>query len=108
LHARKDYSRSTESDLSFLKINQGVNAIVPLITDDELHDFEVDDLIDQYKTFGFNIKRFPIKDQMRSSKKEMTELILWIKDQIMNEEKVLIHCVGGLGLSRMVAASLLK
>lgn len=107
LPGRKDYSRSTESDLTFIR-DQGVTAIVPLITDDELHDFGVDDLIDQYNKFGFNTKRLPIKDQMTSSQEEMKELVLWIKDRIHNKEKVLIHCVGGLGRSGMVAASLLR
>lgn len=107
LPGRKDYSRSTENDLSYLK-DQGVKAIVPLITDDELHNFGVDDLIDQYHSFGFDVKRLPIKDQMTSSQDEMTNLVSWIKEHLSNDEKVLIHCVGGLGRSGMVAASLLK
>jgi protein-tyrosine phosphatase len=107
LPGRKDYSRSTDEDLSFLK-NQGIKNVVPLITDDELHDFGVEELMEKYKEFGLDVKRLPIKDQMASSNEEMSELVNWIREKIDSNEKTMIHCVGGLGRSGMVAASLIK
>jgi protein-tyrosine phosphatase/nicotinamidase-related amidase len=107
LPGRKDYSRSTEEDLQFL-VNQRIQNVVPLITDDELHDFGVENLMQKYTEFGLNVKRLPIKDQMASSNEEMSELVNWIREKIDSNEKTMIHCVGGLGRSGMVAASLLK
>lgn len=107
LPGRKDYSRSTEEDLKYIK-SIGIDNVIPLITDDELHDFGVDNLMDQYKAFNFDVNRLPIKDQMAASNEEMNMLIDWIKTKLKDNEKVMIHCVGGLGRSGMVAASLLK
>ena len=107
LPGRKDYSRSTDEDLSFLK-SQKIKNVVPLITDDELHDFGVEDLMGKYAEFGIDVKRMPVKDQMASSNEEMSELLNWIKSKLDLNEKVMIHCVGGLGRSGMVAASLIK
>jgi protein-tyrosine phosphatase/nicotinamidase-related amidase len=107
LPGRKDYSRSTEEDLNYLN-SQGIKNVVPLITDDELHDFGVEDLMEKYAEFGIDVKRLPIKDQMASSNEEMKDLLDWIKTKMDKNEKVMIHCVGGLGRSGMVAASLIK
>lgn len=107
LPGRKDYSRSTDEDLSYLK-SQEIKNVVPLITDDELHDFGVEDLMEKYAEFGIDVKRMPVKDQMASSNEEMSELLNWIKSKLDLDQKVMIHCVGGLGRSGMVAASLIK
>jgi len=42
------------------------------------------------------------------SEKEMNEMAHFLDDEIKAGKKVMIHCVGGLGRSGMVAASYLK
>jgi protein-tyrosine phosphatase len=64
--------------------------------------------MEKYAEFGIDVKRLPIKDQMASSNEEMKDLLDWIKTKMDKNEKVMIHCVGGLGRSGMVAASLIK
>lgn len=107
LPGRKDYSRSVDDDLMQLK-KYGVNTVIPLITDDEFEHFGVPQLLDKYDEFGFNTHRLAIMDQLASSDDEMLELVTYIEGRLKNNEKIVLHCVGGLGRSGLVAASYLK
>jgi len=107
LPGRKDYSRSVDEDLKQLKI-YGIKTIIPLITDDEFGHFGVNELMEKYEEYDFTVQRLPIMDQLVSSEEEMKELVNYLDTAVNNEEKVLLHCVGGLGRSGLVAASYLK
>ncbi len=107
LPGRKDYSRSIDEDLLQLK-NDGVDVVIPLITDDEFYHFGVEDLLEEYKTNGFLVHRLPIMDQLVSSEQEMRSLMKVMDENIKAGKKIMVHCVGGLGRSGMVAASYLK
>lgn len=107
LPGRKDYSRSIDEDLKQLKMYE-VNTIVPLITDDEFGHFGVTDLLEKYNDYGFSVHRLPIMDQLVSSEEEMADMVSYLDKAVQNNEKVLLHCVGGLGRSGLVAASYLK
>ena len=107
LPGRQDYSRSVEEDLKQLKKYE-VSTIIPLITDDELGHYGVSDLLKKYDDYNFQVKRLPIMDQLVSSEEEMRQLISYIDEKLKNQEKIVLHCVGGLGRSGLVAASYLK
>ncbi|MDT0552097.1 dual specificity protein phosphatase family protein [Urechidicola vernalis] len=107
LPGRKDYSRSIDEDLKQLK-EYKVDTIIPLITDDEFDHFGVGELLEKYQEYDFNVKRLPIMDQLVSSHQEMKELIDYLEERLQNNEKIVLHCVGGLGRSGLVAASYLK
>jgi protein-tyrosine phosphatase/nicotinamidase-related amidase len=107
LPGRKDYSRSVDEDLKQLK-EYGVDTIVPLITADEFGHFGVSDLLEKYEEYGFNIHSLPIMDQLVSSEEEMVDMVHYLDKAVLKDEKVLLHCVGGLGRSGLVAASYLK
>jgi protein-tyrosine phosphatase/nicotinamidase-related amidase len=107
LPGRKDYSRSVDEDLKQLKEYE-VDTIIPLITDDEFDHFGVSELLEKYKKYEFNIKRLPIMDQLVSSHQEMKELVGYLEERLQNNEKIVLHCVGGLGRSGLAAASYLK
>lgn len=107
LPGRKDYSRSVDEDLKQLK-EYGVDTIVPLITADEFGHFGVSDLLEKYEEYGFNIHSLPIMDQLVSSEEEMVDMVHYLDRAVLKDEKVLLHCVGGLGRSGLVAASYLK
>lgn len=107
LPGRKDYSRSSGEDLKQLKI-EGIDTIIPLITDGEFSHYGVSDLLELYDKEGFKVKRLPIMDQMVSSEDEMYQIIDFIDDELNKDKKVLLHCVGGLGRSGLVAACYLK
>jgi len=107
LPGRKDYSRSIDEDLKQLK-EYKVDTIIPLITDDEFDHFGVGELLEKYEEYNFNVKRLPIMDQLVSSHQEMKELIDYLDERLQQNEKIVLHCVGGLGRSGLVAASYLK
>jgi protein-tyrosine phosphatase len=103
LPGRKDYSRSLHDDLATMKA-QGVSHVVPLLTDDEFSAYGVDDLLDAYAQAGFVIRRLPILDQSVCALIEMKELVQWLTDHLAQGAHIMIHCVGGLGRSGLVAA----
>ena len=47
-------------------------------------------------------------DQLVSSEEEMVDMVHYLDKAVLKDEKVLLHCVGGLGRSGLVAASYLK
>ena len=107
LPGRKDYSRSIDEDLKQLKELE-VDVIVPLLTDDELDHFGVGDLLDQYYDQGFQVYHLPILDQMTCSEEEMRDMATRLDLLLGGNKTVVIHCVGGLGRSGMIAAAYLK
>lgn len=107
LPGRQDYSRAIDEDLKQLK-SYKVGTVIPLITDDEFDHFGVSDLMKKYNEYEFNVKRLPIMDQLVSSEQEMKDLVSFIDKQLKNNDRILLHCVGGLGRSGLVAACYLK
>lgn len=107
LPGRKDYSRSVDEDLKQLKEYE-VSTVIPLITDDEFSHFGVSDLLEKYKESDFNVHRLRIMDQLVSSDEEMRDLVQYIDQRLKQNEKIVLHCVGGLGRSGLAAASYLK
>jgi protein-tyrosine phosphatase len=107
LPGRKDYSRNLDEDIKELK-KQNIDVIIPLITEDELEKYGVPDLIKKYHDAGFEIKRLAINDQKTPAKQEVNEIINYIAQKFIENKRVLIHCVGGLGRSGLIAACYLK
>lgn len=103
LPGRKDYSRSLPDDLAAMKA-QGVSHVVPLLTDNEFSAYGIDDLLDAYKHAGFVTRRLPILDQSVCSPAAMRMLVQWLTDNLAEGANIMIHCVGGLGRSGLVAA----
>ena len=103
LPGRRDRSRSLADDIAALK-EQGVSHVVPLLTDDELGVYGVDDLLKAYQRAGFVTRRLSILDQKAPSLAEMDDLVHWLNDTLAEGANVMTHCVGGLGRSGMVAA----
>lgn len=103
LPGRKDRNRKIEKDLKSLSEN-GISAVVSLVTEDELEEYGVKDLRNQYKSSSLDTNFLPILDQGVPDKENMNALLEWIHNKVEKGEKVLIHCVGGLGRSGTVAA----
>ncbi len=103
LPGRKDQSRSLPDDLRTLK-EQGVTHIVTLITDNEFVNYGVEDLINKYQEAGFVVKRLPINDQGNCSVTEMDDMVKWLGDNLKIGANIMMHCVGGLGRTGLVAA----
>ncbi|MCK6624039.1 MAG: phosphotransferase [Anaerolineae bacterium] len=107
LPGRQDYGRSVAEDVAALKM-QGVSHIVCLITDEEFVTYGVESLLDSYQQAGLAVRRLPIPDQRVCSPAEMAELNHWLQTNLAAGANILVHCVGGLGRSGLVAGCYLK
>jgi protein-tyrosine phosphatase/nicotinamidase-related amidase len=106
LPGRKDRSRNIEDDIAVIKEN-GITHIVSLLSESEYEEYGVKNLKDVYEQHGLNVRYFPIVDQGVPNKNDLPELVEWIDRALKQKHNVLIHCVGGLGRSGVVAASYL-
>ncbi len=107
LPGRKDWRRHLDDDLDALR-DAGVGAIVCLVPLEELERYGVPELLDAYRTRGFELLHVPLLDQLGASPSKLREIVEWIDARVRADQTVLVHCVGGLGRSGMVAASWLR
>lgn len=107
LPGRKDHSRELQEDLAEIKKNE-ISGIVVLISSDEMDSYGVPSLLDSYTENGIDYLHQPIVDQKVPNKKDIASINQFIDDKLRSDKKVLIHCVGGLGRSGLVAACYLK
>jgi len=97
------FQRSPAADLATIR-QQGVDHIVCLMEDHEFAKWGVADLLGSYQQAGFGVQRFPIRDQGVCSVADMRAIVRWLARSMGNGDSVLVHCVGGLGRSGIVAA----
>ncbi len=107
LPGRQDYGRNLDEDLAVLR-ELGVSRILCLTTDEELHHYGVGDLMARYRQAGFGTHHVPILDQKVCSNEQMRELVAELRQLTQDSESVLVHCVGGLGRSGLVAGCYLR
>ncbi len=103
LPGRRDRKRNLSEDISAIK-ESSIKNIVCLLTENEFTDYGVTELKSEYEKNGFSVYYFKILDQSVSTPPEMMNAITWMKQKTDAGEKVLVHCVGGLGRSGMLAA----
>jgi protein-tyrosine phosphatase len=106
LPGRKDYGRTLTDDLAVLRA-EGVSDVVCLITEDEFNRYGVEELLAAYQQAGLSVRHLPILDQSVCSPAEMKGLVDWLDQRLADGARVMVHCVGGLGRSGLVAASFL-
>ena len=107
LPGRRDLSRSLSEDILRLQADS-VSHILSLVTNDELFAYGVERLFEAYRQAGFVVLHLPILDQGICTPDEMTSAVKWLDLNLASGAKIVIHCVGGLGRSGLVAASYLK
>ncbi|MCB1169401.1 MAG: dual specificity protein phosphatase family protein, partial [Leptospiraceae bacterium] len=106
LPGRKDRKRDLQKDLDTIA-QSGIESVMCLVTPDELEYYGVPALIQEYRSRGFQTLSFPILDQHAPSRAGLQEALQWLAEQRKEGRPVLIHCVGGLGRSGLVAAAYL-
>ncbi len=106
LPGRRDRMRDLKKDLDTL-VSDKVSAVMCLVTPDELEYYGVSDLVPQYQKRGLETLTFPILDQHAPGTQGLDESLHWIEKQRAMGHSVLIHCVGGLGRSGLMAAAYL-
>jgi protein-tyrosine phosphatase len=107
LPGRRDFSRDIKEDIREIK-NAGISMVVPLLTADEMNDYGIKDLLTHYKNAELEVVHLPIMDQRTCTREEMQALVQRVENAIGANKKVLVHCVGGLGRSGMLAACILR
>ncbi|PJZ46760.1 protein tyrosine phosphatase [Leptospira brenneri] len=106
LPGRKDRARVLADDINTIK-KEGITHILSLITEQEYIQYGVPDLKSELTQNKIQQKHIPILDQRVPSLTQMKESMDWMEEALSKKEKVLIHCVGGLGRSGTVAAAYL-
>jgi len=107
LPGRQDFSRNLDEDIKEIK-KQGIDVIIPLLTKDEMESYGVPDLIETYRRNNLEVLHLPIVDQKIPGREELRKLLLYIDKAFSEGKNILLHCVGGLGRSGLVAACYLK
>ena len=107
LPGRKDRERSLEIDVKAIQ-EAGFDKVLALVTHQELEEYGVPDLLSTYQSAGLDLLHVSIPDQGTSTREEMHRMVDWLHDSMSKGEKVLMHCVGGLGRTGSVAACFLK
>lgn len=107
LPGRRDWRRHLDEDLASLR-EAGIDAVLCLVAREELERYGVPELLGAYERGGFELLHLPLLDQMGASAAMLQEAVAWIDVRVRAERSVLVHCVGGLGRSGMVAASWLR
>lgn len=88
-------------DLAKIKSNTIKNVIV-LVSKEELIQYKVPNLLQQYDSLGIRVFHSPIIDYGLPSVEQMRELLKYIHGKVKANENVLVHCVGGYGRSGTV------
>lgn len=103
LPGRRDYERDLEADVDAL-LDQNVTHILTLVGNEELEQYGVPELPERLVQAGLNHLQLPILDQKACGVSQAEEAIAWIQNALGEGGNVVIHCVGGLGRSGMIAA----
>ncbi len=108
LPGRKDgkHSRSLRDDIETLK-NHEVTHVVTLVPKEDLKAYGVPGLPGTMEKAGLKTYHLGIQDYKVCSTAQMKQLLQWLQEKKSQGKSVVIHCVGGLGRSGLVAAAYL-
>lgn len=88
--------------------HQGIDILVSLLTDDEVHDLFLQEEAAACASSGVEFLSFPITDRMTPASMPATaEFVRSLKQKIDTGQSVAIHCRGGIGRSSLIAACIL-
>ena len=107
LPGRKDRGRDLVADIAEMN-RAGISSVVTLLSNAEFTAYGVTNLIGQYRAAGFDVLHTPVIDQGVPTQAQSAEILAFMKAKVDAGQKVLVHCVGGLGRTGLVAALYLK
>lgn len=99
---RRDRERDLDQDLS--TITEQAQALLCLLTEAELHWAGVPDLLPRARARGLAVYHLPIRDQGVPEDQALRRALSWVDGQLSAGQRVVVHCMGGLGRSGLVAA----
>ena len=103
---RRDRNRDLDGDLDAL-VAENVGTLVCLLPDHELEWAGVSDLVQRAQAKGLIVYRQPIPDQGVCTQSELRTTVGAIEAALGQGASVVVHCMGGLGRSGLVAAATL-
>jgi len=103
------WARVLGDDLRTLSETEQVDRLVCLLEDHELSAYGVPTLIPEAQAAGLSVTRFPIADGTvpRGGPPELLPLVTTIVTVLRAGERVVIHCVAGMGRTGLVAGCVL-
>lgn len=99
------WKRDLETDLEAVSA-AGIGTLVCLLEAQELEQWEIPDLIPAARKRGIEVLHLPIKDVSEPTLEEARALVRQLLERAASP--ILIHCVGGLGRSGLIAGCLLR
>jgi ADP-ribosyl-[dinitrogen reductase] hydrolase len=103
------WKRSLEADLDRLVNVEHASVLVCLMEDRELTRFEIPDLIAEATQKGLHVLRLPIVDGcVPDSTTNVAGLLDQIHAAIAHGDRVVIHCLGGMGRTGTIAGCYLR
>lgn len=99
--------RDLEADLLRLRDVHGVGLLVSCMEDDERRALGIDRLLDVAAALGLKVERLPIRDGCVPPTTWALRVVLRRLRETVQHERVVVHCLGGLGRSGLVVGCLL-
>jgi protein-tyrosine phosphatase len=102
------WTRDLETDLRALRDEFGADLLVSLIEEHEFERLQIPTLRERAPLFGMEVLWFPIRDQsVPESLQQFHEAVGRIVGYLRRGKTVVVHCMGGLGRTGLVAAACL-
>lgn len=107
LPGRQDRTRSLGDDVDVL-VAENIDAVITLLSPDEFHQYGVEALFNHYDQAGLNYLHINVMDRKLPRKQDIETAVAFLMEQMRLSQSVVIHCVGGIGRSGLLAACYLK
>jgi protein-tyrosine phosphatase len=102
------WDRDLDLDLARLRAEYNTDLLVSLIEEHEFASLQIADLRERVTQYDMEMLWYPIPDgSVPTSIEELAETVRRIVDALRRGQTVVIHCMGGLGRTGLVAAACL-
>ena len=96
-----------EDEIKWLKIRD-VNFLISLLESSETYELGLHEEASKCSKFDIDFVNYQIEDvNVPSQESQFIELVLMLRDQILNRKNIVIHCRMGIGRSSLLAACIL-